>query len=73
MTGLPNRLALLLLNVYRTAISPGLPKVCRFQPTCSTYAVQAFQTYSFLKALRLTTLRLLKCHPLHRGGYDPLP
>ena len=68
-----NHFALFLIRVYKGAVSPFLPPSCRFTPTCSTYAAQAFQKYGFLKALKLSTLRVLRCHPWHPGGHDPLP
>jgi len=70
---LPNRMILLLISIYQKVLSPVLPKVCRFMPTCSQYGFQAFSTYPFFKALWLTVSRISRCHPFHRGGYDPLP
>lgn len=64
---------LCLISFYRKFISPLFPPTCRFTPTCSQYAYQAFEKYGFLKGLYLTVRRLLKCHPFHKGGYDPLP
>nr|WP_269471194.1 membrane protein insertion efficiency factor YidD [Peptoniphilus ivorii] len=46
---------------------------CRFYPTCSQYSYEAFSKYPFLKALYLSIRRILRCHPFHKGGYDPLP
>ncbi|MDY6915335.1 MAG: membrane protein insertion efficiency factor YidD [Candidatus Cloacimonadota bacterium] len=68
-----NRLVILLIKIYRKVISPYLPATCRFTPTCSVYASQAFQKYNFFKAIKLSVLRILKCHPFHAGGNDPLP
>lgn len=48
-------------------------RFCRFEPSCSEYGRQAFQRYPFLKAFFLTATRILRCHPFHPGGYDPLP
>ncbi|MDX5706423.1 membrane protein insertion efficiency factor YidD, partial [Clostridioides difficile] len=45
---------------------------CRFYPTCSQYSIEAFKKYGFVKGMYLTIRRLLKCHPFHPGGYDPL-
>jgi uncharacterized protein len=70
---LPNQLIIVLITGYRKILSPVLPKVCRFEPSCSQYGFQAFSTYPFGKALWLTTTRILRCNPFHRGGYDPLP
>lgn len=67
------KLILVLIRFYQTWISPLIGPTCRFQPTCSQYAYQAFSTYGFFKGSYLTIRRLLKCHPFHRGGYDPLP
>ncbi len=62
-----------LVKFYQVAISPLLGKNCRFMPTCSHYAIAAFEKYGALKGLYLATRRVLKCHPFHPGGYDPLP
>ena len=69
----PKYLALLAIGFYRRFISPMLPPSCRFWPTCSAYATEAFTTHGFWWGGWLTTRRLLKCHPLHAGGYDPVP
>ncbi len=63
---------LFLIRLYRRWLSPLLPPSCRFVPTCSEYALQAFQTKSALRALWMTAVRILKCHPFHPGGYDPV-
>lgn len=62
-----------IIRFYRRYISPlkGAPS-CRFVPTCSQYAYEAFEKYGTLKGAYLTVRRLLKCHPFHKGGYDPL-
>ncbi|MEZ4705183.1 MAG: membrane protein insertion efficiency factor YidD [Bdellovibrionota bacterium] len=62
-----------LIRGYQWVISPLLPRACRFYPSCSNYALQAFQTNHFWKALGMSVLRLCKCHPFHPGGYDPVP
>ncbi|MCB5256607.1 MAG: membrane protein insertion efficiency factor YidD [Candidatus Cloacimonadaceae bacterium] len=64
---------ILLIRFYQIVISPYLPKSCRFNPSCSTYAIQAFQRYNPVKALYLSTWRVLRCNPFCKGGYDPLP
>ena len=69
----PNLPALWLIGFYRKAVSPLLPRVCRFEPSCSSYAAMAFQKYAFPKALALTVWRVLRCNPFCKGGYDPLP
>lgn len=58
---------------YRYAISPMLGCHCRFYPSCSEYALEALNTHGAAKGSYLTLRRLLKCHPLHPGGYDPVP
>jgi len=58
---------------YKKIISPILPPACRFTPTCSEYTLQALKKYGFLKGTWLGIKRILKCHPWHPGGYDPLP
>lgn len=62
-----------LIRAYQLGVSPFLGSHCRFHPSCSSYALEAFQTYSFLKALGLTLKRLFRCHPYCEGGFDPLP
>ncbi|PJZ50393.1 membrane protein insertion efficiency factor YidD [Leptospira saintgironsiae] len=68
-----NRLAIFLIQFYKRWISPILPPSCRFHPSCSEYAMQAFQEYDFLSATYLSTKRILKCNPLFAAGDDPLP
>lgn len=58
---------------YQKFISPLKPPSCRFYPTCSQYGVQAVERYGFLKGGWLTMKRIVKCHPFHRGGFDPVP
>lgn len=60
-----------LINLYQK-ISALTPPTCRFYPTCSQYTKEAVIKYGTLKGLYLGTKRILKCHPLHPGGYDPL-
>ena len=64
--------ALLLIFLYRRLLSPLLGSTCRFHPSCSRYARQAFERKGFWTACRLTVWRLARCHPFHPGGYDPL-
>lgn len=62
-----------LIRLYRTVISPLYPPVCRFQPTCSQYAIEAIAQHGPFKGSWLATRRVLRCHPFHPGGYDPVP
>ena len=66
------RLFLYGIRAYRRFLSPLLPPTCRFHPTCSQYAQQAFEQYGTLRGIWLTLKRLVKCHPYHPGGFDPL-
>ena len=68
---LPRLLLIGLVRAYQLTISPHLPRSCRFQPTCSAYAVEAFRQYGVCKGLILTLYRLGRCHPLGGHGYDP--
>jgi uncharacterized protein len=66
-------LALALIKVYRAVLSPFLGTHCRYYPTCSVYTSEAIRKYGFLKGLALGAKRLLRCHPFHEGGIDPVP
>jgi putative membrane protein insertion efficiency factor len=57
---------------YQRVLAPGLPRRCRYEPTCSHYAVQAIEEYGILRGLVLAGWRLLRCNPWSRGGYDPV-
>ncbi|MBG0844820.1 membrane protein insertion efficiency factor YidD [Pseudomonas chengduensis] len=67
------RLAISLLRGYQYLISPLLGPRCRFHPSCSHYAIEALQQHGLLRGLWLTLRRLLRCHPWHPGGHDPVP
>ena len=66
-------LAVLFIRFYRKIISPVKPSCCRFTPTCSAYALEAFQNRGFFIGFALTLRRILLCNPFARGGYDPVP
>lgn len=69
-------LALLLtvpIRLYRLTLSPLLPRACRFYPSCSAYALAALSAHGPVRGLYLTARRLLRCHPFHPGGFDPVP
>lgn len=61
-----------LIRWYKRFISPLLPQACRFTPTCSEYALEAFEKKGPFRALWMTIVRISKCHPFHPGGYDPV-
>lgn len=67
------RLILGLIRIYQLTLSPLLGSNCRFQPTCSAYATEAIKRFGVLKGGYLSFRRLIKCHPFHEGGYDPVP
>lgn len=73
MKALPKKVALWLIRFYQRGISPMLGAHCRFTPTCSQYTYEAIQIHGFLKGTFLGARRILKCHPFHPGGYDPVP
>ena len=64
---------LLLIKFYQKAISPMFPPSCRFYPTCSAYSYEAVATHGVFKGLWLAIKRISKCHPWHKGGFDPVP
>ncbi|WP_153915688.1 membrane protein insertion efficiency factor YidD [Shewanella sp. TC10] len=67
------RLAIKVVRGYQLLISPMLGPRCRFHPTCSFYAIDAIKTHGTAKGCWLAAKRILKCHPLHPGGSDPVP
>ena len=71
MTAL-RRLAVAPILLYQRAISPALPRRCRYEPTCSHYAVAAVREYGILRGLVLAGWRLLRCNPWSHGGFDPV-
>lgn len=62
----------MILKGYQRFISPIKPATCRFYPSCSEYAVQALERYGIIRGSLLAISRIMKCHPFHPGGYDPL-
>ena len=70
--GLLGGAATLLVKAYRSLISPLFGPSCRFSPTCSQYALEAFAGYPFLRACVLIFKRVARCHPFSTGGYDPI-
>ncbi|HEX2121133.1 MAG TPA: membrane protein insertion efficiency factor YidD [Thermoanaerobaculia bacterium] len=64
---------LLLLRGYKRFISPLLPPMCRFEPTCSVYTMQAVEKHGVLRGTWLGVRRLARCHPFNPGGWDPVP
>ncbi len=72
MTWLTNALVLL-IKAYQATLSPYFGQQCRFAPTCSQYAIEALQKHGFFHGIFYAVKRLLKCHPWHAGGHDPIP
>ena len=62
-----------LINIYCRIISPALPPICRFQPTCSHYSYEAISTLGLARGGLFAIWRLLRCHPFTSGGFDPVP
>lgn len=62
-----------MVKFYRKYISPLKRPSCIYTPTCSLYALEALDKYGAIKGTYLTVRRILRCHPFHRGGYDPVP
>ncbi|MBB1127038.1 membrane protein insertion efficiency factor YidD [Thiospirillum jenense] len=68
-----HHLARFLIRFYQLFISPLLGNHCRFSPSCSQYALEAIELYGVMVGIRLAIRRLLRCHPWHPGGFDPVP
>ena len=73
VTKLLRNVAILPIRFYKCCISPMLPNRCRFYPSCSNYAMEAILTHGILKGGLLASSRILRCHPWHEGGIDPVP
>ncbi|MBG0741896.1 membrane protein insertion efficiency factor YidD [Cylindrospermopsis raciborskii LB2897] len=67
------KLFIWLIQGYRLFISPLFPPSCRFQPTCSMYAMEAIERFGVFRGSWMALGRILRCHPFHPGGYDPVP
>ncbi len=67
------RILVFIIQLYRKFISPLLPNTCRYYPSCSAYSIEALETHGFFYGLYLSIKRVLRCHPLFPGGYDPVP
>jgi putative membrane protein insertion efficiency factor len=65
-------LLIAMIRLYQVMVAPWLGRCCRFDPSCSHYAVEAVRTYGVVRGLLLTVVRLGKCHPFHPGGNDPV-
>ncbi len=66
------RLLIALIRAYQVLVSPFLPRCCRFYPSCSEYMLTAIRRHGPMRGTLLGTRRLMKCHPFHPGGYDPV-
>ena len=73
LRNLPARLVAAPIVAYRRWVSPALPARCRFYPSCSAYALEAVRTHGAIRGIGLAVWRLLRCHPFHPGGFDPVP
>ena len=73
MTKLLKKIIIALVRFYQLALSPLKQPTCRFSPTCSQYSIEAIERFGVIKGTYLSVRRILKCHPFHEGGYDPVP
>jgi putative membrane protein insertion efficiency factor len=73
MNALLTRLLVLLVHVYRLTLGPLLGGSCRFTPSCSSYAIEALERHGSLRGSHLAIRRILRCHPFHPAGHDPVP
>jgi uncharacterized protein len=72
VSALARRVVIAPIRFYQLVISPALPRRCKYEPTCSAYAVQAIRRFGILRGLVLATWRLLRCNPFSHGGFDPV-
>lgn len=72
VVALPAQLAIFLIRGYQRLLSPLLPPSCRFEPSCSQYAIEAYRLHGFFGGFWRMVWRLARCHPWHPGGYDPV-
>lgn len=70
---IPKSIGIFFIKFYQCAISPHFPACCRYIPTCSQYSLEAIQKFGLIKGVWLSIKRILRCHPFHDGGYDPVP
>jgi putative membrane protein insertion efficiency factor len=73
INGFLSKGAVAVIRAYQLVVSPVLGPACRFTPTCSAYAIEAIARYGLLKGAFLALRRILRCHPFHPGGIDPVP
>jgi putative membrane protein insertion efficiency factor len=66
------KVIILFIRAYRYAISPLFQASCRFTPSCSAYSIEAIERYGVARGIYLSVRRILRCHPFHPGGYDPV-
>jgi putative membrane protein insertion efficiency factor len=72
LSRLPRQVVVVLIRAYQFVASP-FPSPCRYEPTCSTYSLDAVRRYGAVRGCWLGLRRILRCHPFHAGGYDPVP
>ena len=73
LAGLPARITIILIKTYQKLVSPALNPRCRFQPTCSQYAAASIGRFGVIRGTWLGVKRIARCHPMHPGGFDPIP